>query len=453
MRILVVDDDLGLRDSLTLILQDGGHDVVAEVDPRNGLERAMADTFDVVLSDVRMPEMDGLEFLRQYRQRGGTALVVMMSAYGGEDAALAAMQEGAYDYLPKPFRRDEVLLTLRKAEEREQLKGRVASLEAELTRAKHRDIVADSPAMRRVMELATLVAPHDTTVLITGESGTGKEVVARAIHRMSPRREAPFVALNCGAIPENLLESELFGHVRGAFTGASANKTGLIEDANGGTMLLDEIGDLPLPLQVKLLRVLQEGEVRRVGESGVRKVDVRFLSATAKNLESAITSGEFREDLFYRLNVVHIHIAPLRERPEDLDGLVARLIERESQRSGRNLQLTPGAFEAIKQRAWLGNVRELENALERVAVLSPDGVIDADAFGDERRGPRSDESHRRAPDIGSRPPTTLKAALDEAERQAIELALDAANGNRVEAAKILGVSLRTLYYKLKHLAA
>ncbi len=450
MKILVVDDDLGLRDSLSLILQDGGHEVVTEGNPKNGLERALADTFDIVLCDVRMPDLNGLEFLREYARRGGSALVIMMSAYGGEDAALEAMQEGAYDYLPKPFRRDEVLLTLRKAEERELLKGRVASLEAELTRAKELDIVADSPSMRKVMELATLVAPHDTTVLITGESGTGKEVVARAIHRMSPRRAAPFIAVNCGAIPENLLESELFGHVRGAFTGATTNKTGLIESAAGGTLLLDEIGDLPLPLQVKLLRVLQEGEIRRVGDARVRKVDVRFISATARDLESAVSSNAFREDLFYRLNVVRIHVTPLRERPGDLDGLVARLLERESARAGRKLTLAPGAFEAIKERSWPGNVRELENALERVAVLSPDGVIRAEAFGSERRLQSPSERTRT---LSERRPRTLKAALDEAERIAIEIALDATAGNRVEAARILGVSLRTLYYKLKHLAA
>ena len=450
MKILIIDDDLGLRDSLSLILQEGGHEAVAEGKPRNGLERALADTFDIVLCDVRMPDMNGLEFLREHKRRRGSALVIMMSAYGGEDAALAAMQEGAYDYLPKPFRRDEVLLTLRKAEEREQLKGRVASLEAELARRRDLDIVADSPAMRQVMELATLVAPHDTTLLITGESGTGKEVIARAIHRMSPRRAAPFVAVNCGAIPENLLESELFGHTRSAFTGATRNKIGLIEEANGGTLLLDEIGDLPLPLQVKLLRVLQESEVRRVGDSQVRKINVRFMSATVRDLEAAIVSGDFREDLFYRLNVVRIHIAPLRERPEDLDGLVARLLERESTRAGRKLTLAPGAFEAIKESTWPGNVRELENALERVAVLSTDGVIRPEGFGSERRSLELDD---RRSTIGGERPTTLKAALDEAERRAVEIALDSTGGSRVEAARILGVSLRTLYYKLKHLAA
>ncbi len=450
MRILIVDDDPGLRRSLSLLLDAEGYHVVAEGEPARGLERALRESFDLILCDVRMPEIDGLTFLRRFREGGGGALLIMMSAYGGEDAAIEAMKEGAYDYVPKPFRSDELLLTLRKAEERERLRGRVATLEAELARWTGVDLVADSPAMRKVMDLAARVAPHTTTVLITGESGTGKEVLARTIHRMSPRRDAPFVAVNCGAIPENLLESELFGHAKGAFTGATADKPGLFEEAHGGTLLLDEVGELPLTLQVKLLRALQEGEIRRVGESAARKVDTRLLAATARDLEEDSRDGRFREDLLYRLNVVNIHIPPLRQRPEDLDGLVASLLARVSAKSGWEVRILPTALEAIRQRSWPGNVRELENALERAAVLSSDGVIGPDAFegvgapiGGRRGAAAPAGARATAPD--------LKSAVRVAEREAIEAALSATGGNRKEAADLLGVSLRTLFYKLKDL--
>lgn len=443
MKVLVVDDDPGFRRSLSLLLEGEGYQVVAEGSPVQALERAGAGGFDLILCDVRMPEIDGLEFVRRYRQGGGHGLVIVMSAYGGDDAAIAAMKEGAYDYLPKPFRSDEVLLTLRKAEEREQLRGQVAALQAELSRWTDRDVVGDSAAMRRVMDLAARVAPHPTTVLITGESGTGKEVVARAVHRMSPRRDARFVAVNCGAIPEQLLESELFGHVRGAFTGATADKPGLFEEADEGTLLLDEIGDLPASLQVKLLRVLQEGEIRRVGDARSRRVDVRVIAATARDLEADVREGRFREDLYYRLNVVRIHIPPLRERPEDVEALVAVLLKRAMERSGRQVRLAPDALAALKRHDWPGNVRELENALERAVVLSVDGVIRAEAFGTSTAVP----SPRRIPAaVGP-----LRDAVADAERVAIRAALDASGGNRAEAARLLGVSPRNLFYKLKKL--
>ena len=443
MKLFVVDDDPGLRRSLGLLLSEAGYVVDAEGSPTAALSRLAAEPADLILCDVRMPEMDGIEFLRRYRAAGGSGLVIVMSAYGGDDQALAAMREGAYDYLPKPFRADEVLLTLRKAEERERLRGRVEALEAEVARYRDHDLVADSPAMRGALDIAERVAPHPTTVLITGESGVGKEVLARAIHRMSPRRDARFVGINCAAIPEALLEAELFGHARGAFTGAVGERAGLFEEADGGTLLLDEIGDLPPALQAKLLRVLQEGAIRRVGETRERLVDVRVLAATARDLDVARAEGTFREDLYYRLNVVHIRIPPLRERPQDMDRLVTVLLSKAMARAGRQVTPEPGLVHALRALPWPGNVRELENALERAVVLSPDDIVRADGF--VRPTPSRPAV---ATPSGIRP---LKDAVHDAEADAIRAALSAAAGNRDQAAQMLGVSVRTLYYRMREL--
>jgi two-component system response regulator AtoC len=440
-RVLVVDDEPGLRQSLGLLLSDAGYAVTAESDGRRALERALGEPFDLVLCDVRMPEMDGLTFLRTYRSRGGMGLVIMMSAYGGEDAALAAMKEGAYDYLPKPFRPDEVVLTLRKAEEREGLRRDVAGLRAQLAAGPaERGLVAESRPMRAALELVARVAEHQTTVLITGESGTGKEMIARAIHRASPRAGRPFVGINCAAIPESLLESELFGHVRGAFTGASADKAGLFDQADGGTLLLDEIGELPVGLQAKLLRVLQEGEIRRVGDQKTRRVDVRVLAATARDLAAEAAAGRFREDLFYRLNVVAIELPPLRQRREDITPLARHFTARLAQRFGRPLTLSDGAVAWLEAQEWRGNVRELENAIERAAVLTDKDTLEPDDF--------TVVPPVRNAERGSGGEVTLKDVAEAAERQAIAAALEASGGNRRAAAKRLDVSLRTLFYKI-----
>ncbi|MGH7752899.1 MAG: sigma-54-dependent transcriptional regulator [Gemmatimonadales bacterium] len=446
MRVLIVDDDPGLRQSLGLLLNDAGYQVAAEGNAPRALERALEEGFDLLLCDVRMPDLDGMGFLKAYRARGGSGLVVMMSAYGGEAAALDAMKEGAYDYIPKPFRPDEVILTLRKAEERERLRREVAQLRAQLGAAggAARDVVAESPAMRRVLALAEKVAAHNTTVLLTGESGVGKEVLARAICRLSPRADGPFVAVNCAAIPEHLLESELFGHVRGAFTGANQDRPGLFEAAHEGTLLLDEIGELPSNLQAKLLRVLQESEIRRVGDQKMRRVDVRLLAATAKDLAAEVEAGRFREDLFYRLNVVAIHIPALRDRPEDLPALVAHFALRTAARVGRPVGISPEAVAYLAAQPWPGNVRELGNAIERAAVLSHREVLTPDDF----RGPAAGSGVRASGEKGEAA-TTLREAVDAAEREAILAALRASGGNRRGAARRLGVSLRTLFYKLE----
>jgi DNA-binding NtrC family response regulator len=448
MRLLIVDDDAGLRQSLTLLLGEAGYQVEAESDPERALKRASAEAYDLILCDVRMPKMDGLTFLRRYRADQGDALLIMMSAYGNEDAAIAAMREGAYDYLQKPFRPDEVMITLRKAAEREKLRREVEELRSSLGAGVVQDlVVSESRSMRDLLDLASRVARHNTTVLITGESGTGKEVLARAIHRMSPRADHSFTAINCAAIPEHLLESELFGHMKGAFTGATADRGGLFELAHEGTLLLDEIGDLPLDLQSKLLRVLEEDQIRRVGGRESRKVDVRVIAATAKPLEQAVERGEFRSDLFYRLNVVRLHLPPLRERPEDVPALVAHFARQAASKLGHPVSLTPAALAALTHHAWPGNVRELRNAVERAAVLGSGATLDAKDFligngNGNGSGPNSNGA------VGT---LDLKTQVEAIERKAIQRALEAAGGNRRQAASLLGISLRTLFYKMRRL--
>ena len=447
-RVLVVDDEPGLRQSLGLLLADAGYEVTAEANGARALERAQGEPFDLVLCDVRMPDMDGLAFLRAYKNRGGAALVIMMSAYGGEEAALAAMKEGAYDYIPKPFRPDEVVLTLRKAEERERLGNTIATLRAQLdTIPAARALIAESPAMRQALEVVARVAAHPTTVLITGERGTGKEVIARAIHRASPRASGPFVAVNCAAIPDALLESELFGYVKGAFTGAAGDRPGLFEQATDGTLLLDEIGELPLALQAKLLRVLQENEIRRVGDQKTRRVDVRLLAATAKDLAAESAAGRFRHDLFDRLNVVTIHLPPLAQRHQDIAPLARHFAAQLAGRLGRAVTLSDAAVAWLAGQTWPGNVRSLEHAIERAAVLSDKTTLEP---GDFRKDPPS-ASRTQAGERGAET-GTLRDAVEVAERQAITAALTAAAGNRREAAKRLGVSLRTLFYKMDRYA-
>jgi two-component system response regulator AtoC len=391
VKVLVVDDEAGVRRTLSMILEDEGYQVITASDGKEGLDRALKEEPDLILCDIRMPRMDGLEFLEHYRKKNGQALVITITAYGSTELAVEAMKKGAYDYLPKPFTTAEVVLTLRKAEEREKLRREVTRLRKRVKAdQRYPEIVAKSAGMREAVELATKVAQHPSTVLITGESGTGKELIARLIHGASPRANREFVPINCGAIPENLLESELFGHVKGAFTGAHVDRAGLFEEADGGSLFLDEIGELPSQLQVKLLRALQEGEIRRVGDSAARKVDVRLVTATARDLEQEVREGGFRSDLYYRINVVRIHLPPLRQRTEDIPPLTRYFIERFAKQLAIDVSgFEPAAMKLLLGHPWYGNVRQLENVVERAMVLAEGPTVRPEDLPDFIRHPET----------------------------------------------------------------
>jgi two-component system response regulator AtoC len=444
---LVVDDDRGLRKSLTLILSDAGYEVRVAEDGEEGLAMALAENPQLILCDVRMPKKDGLAFLRDYKESGGEALVLVMTAYGSLEMAVDAMKAGAYDYIPKPFGADEVLLTVRKAQEREQLREEVGRLRSEV-RADRRfgEIVARSPAMINALEVAQKVAGHPSPVLISGASGTGKELVARLIHRESERANGPFVPVNCGAIPETLLESEFFGYVKGAFTGADRDRSGLFEAANEGTLFLDEVGELPPSLQVKLLRALQDGEIRRLGGNDALEVDVRVIAATNRDLEGMVQQGEFREDLFYRLAVVPIHLPALCRRKEEIPDLVHHFLKRHRERLGVKVtRISPEAMEVLLSYTWPGNIRELENLLERVVVLADTSEIQPVDLPEDILHPSPD----RAPVGVSDDDLSVKKHSAELERVLIRRALERTGGNKTQAAELLELSPRALRYKIQ----
>ncbi len=376
--LLIVEDEAITRDSLVRILERAGHHVTAVAD-RAAAEAALGETaFDLVLTDLRLPDDQGTALIARTE-----APVIVLTSYASVRSAVASMKEGAVDYIAKPFDHDELTLLVERTLRHSELERENAALRGEL--ARHRPpagMVGESPAMQGVFDRVRRVAPTDTTVLVLGESGTGKELVARAIHEQSPRHQGPLINVNCAAIPSGLIESELFGHEKGAFTGADSRHHGLVEAAEGGCLFLDEIGELPLAAQARLLRVLQAGEVRRVGANQARHVDVRLLAATHRDLQSLVASGDFREDLYYRLHVMEIRLPPLRERGDDIPRLARELLERACQRLNRPpMTLTDAALSAISSHPWPGNVRELENTLERAVILADGGTLDADALG------------------------------------------------------------------------
>jgi len=445
--VLVVDDEESMRHLLTVILSDRGYDVRAVSNGEDALRELATRDYDLVLSDVRMPRMDGVALLRKALDQHPGLTFIVMSAYGTHDTAIEAMKAGAYDYVSKPFKPDEVLLVLRKAEERLRLSRENRRLRSELAADRGLEsFVGASPTVQEMMRQVRKVAPTKATVLVTGESGTGKELVARAIHELSPRSAMPFVAVNCGAIPAELIESELFGHVRGAFTDASRDKKGLAAEADGGTLFLDEIGELPLNLQVKLLRFLEDEQVRRVGDTRSEKVDVRVVAATARDLVRATKEGLFREDLFYRLNVVNLRLPSLRERPEDVPALVEHFLAKHRRlRPEAPLRgVSPEALEVLLAHRWPGNVRELEHAIERAVVLADGPMIqETDLPDDVRAGPGPAPVARTSADL------SVKRAFRALEQQLIRDALDRTGGNRTRAAELLDLSYRALLYKIK----
>ncbi len=448
-QVLVIDDEKNMRHMLAAMLTGHGYRVDTAPDGDQGLRQLTERQYDFVLCDIRMPNMDGMEFLQQVRRLASPVTVIMMSAFGTLETAVAAMKEGAYDYISKPFNDDEIVLVLKKAEERERLRRENSRLKEQLEEIKGEcsfgSMVARSKVMGELFLLARKVAQHVTTVLITGESGTGKELVARGIHENSPRAEGPFLAVNCGSIPENLLETEFFGYVRGAFTGADQDKAGLFETAAGGTLFLDEIGELPMGMQVKLLRVLQEQEIRRVGSGRNIHVDVRILAATARDLMIEVKEGRFREDLYYRLNVVDIHLPPLRERREDIPLLCDHFIRKLNTRPDLKLHgIAPAALNMLLNHDWPGNVRELENVIERAAILSEKQIILPEnlpaTLGGRSRGRRLDDFFSTY---------SLKKAKRLMEERLITRALEAADNNKSRAAELLEISYPSLLSKIR----
>ncbi|WP_373044938.1 sigma-54-dependent transcriptional regulator [Vulgatibacter sp.] len=453
-RILVVDDERSMREMLEILLRKAGHSVVLEEDGPSACARVAEEEFDLVVSDLRIGRHSGIEVLERTKAVWPHTEVVIITAFAATENAVQAMKLGAYDYVIKPFKVDELLVVVGKALEKRAIVRENVSLKLQLgERTRVGGLLGKSVAMRELFSLVTRVAAARTTVLVTGESGVGKELVARAIHERSPRAEKEFVAVNCGAIPEGLIESELFGHERGAFTGANHAKPGLFEVAHGGTLFLDEIGELPLQVQVKLLRALQQRTIRSVGGVKDVEVDVRIVAATNRDLAEEVRAGRFREDLFYRLNVIGLKVPPLRERREDVLLLAEHFLRRFGEEQGRELHLSREAQAALLDYDFPGNVRELENLMERAATLSEQGLIDPDVYPAQVRGREGSAASVAAPMAGEGipPQFDLQAWLDACERQMLEKALAQTGGNKTEAARVLGITFRSIRYRLAKL--
>jgi len=448
-RILVCDDEASLREMLQILLRREGY----RVDAVDGVHAARdqlgsSDPYEVVITDLVMPDGTGMEVLDAVRARSNDTQILMITAYATTEQAVEAMRRGAYDYVQKPFKNHELLATLEKALEKRAIVAENETLRAEVkSRWTEGQLIGKSAAMDRLRDLVKRVAGATTSVLITGESGTGKEMVARALHFQSPRAEQPFVVLNCGAVPENLIESELFGHVKGAFTGATGAKEGLFRAADGGTLFLDEVGELPPPLQVSLLRVLQDRKVRPVGGSTEVEVDVRVLAATNRDVESEVQAGTFREDLFYRLNVIRIEVPPLRDRKEDIPVLASYFLAKHAALQGRHIELSQEAMRWLAQQPFSGNVRELENIIERGVTLARGNTVEREDLGDSHPA-------KKAGNLSQIPEGTfdLDDYLTQVERELLFRALDQAGGVRKKAAELLGMSFRQFRYRLaKHI--
>ncbi|MBX3270069.1 MAG: sigma-54-dependent Fis family transcriptional regulator [Sandaracinaceae bacterium] len=444
-RILVCDDEAGLREMLSVLLRRAGHRVTTAQTRAEALERLAEQRFDALITDLALPDGTGMEVLSGALDRDPSIQVLMITAYGGTEEAVEAMRRGAYDFVTKPFRNHELLALLDKALEKRRIVDENRALRETLGASfRAGSLIGRSPSMQAVMDMVRRIASARTSVLITGESGTGKEMVARAIHERGARAEGPFVVVNCGALPPQLMESELFGHERGAFTGATQRTDGLVRAAEGGTLFLDEIGELPADLQVKLLRVLQDRRVRPVGGQREIEVDIRVVAATNRDLEADVEAGHFRRDLFYRLNVIRLHLPPLRERVQDIPLLCAHLVEKHCALAGRPpLELSDAARRWLLEQPYPGNVRELENVVERAVTLARTDTIELEDL------PRGAED--RAPDPGAvaiGPGFDIDAYLGAIEKRILLRALDEAGGVRTEAAKLLGTTFRSLRYRL-----
>lgn len=440
--ILVVDDEINIRGALVTLLEKKGYQVRGAASGEEAMIRLDEATADLVLTDIKMPGMGGLEFLRRLKQKWPDIEVIVMTAYGSIDTAVEAMRDGAYDYLSKPIERDRLPVVVERALDRHALARENRQLKDRLeTRARFDEMVGESEPMKQVYRLVEMVADSDATVLLTGESGTGKELVARAIHHKSLRAGGPFITLNCGALPENLFESELFGYEKGAFTGAMATKVGRFELADGGTLLLDEVGELSLKSQVDFLRVLETKEFRRLGGTKLITVDTRIIAATNRNLEEAVKQGDFREDLYYRLNVVPVRLPPLRERHDDIPLLVDRFLGEFSSRHHRDTKdVSRDAMRLLRLYAWPGNIRQLRNLMERLVVTVKEPVIKPEHLPEDVQVSKDDARTMVV---------TLGTSLEEIERTVIERTLAEVTNHREKAAKLLGISLRSLQYKIK----